>query len=162
MATKSSADSSPSTRPLQLDWSDQDGVVTVTPRDYDRYVLRVRTAIDRLQRSGKEDKFEQQFNLLARELATWLSERDDVGNAFVTIRDGSFLFLVVTPELQCSDEFEDELSALDIKIANDAELQLMTLDVLALPDASEQALSAFLDPTTSFCFSEAPHSPHAE
>jgi len=137
--------------PIQLDWEDKDGKVTITPKDQDRYLLGVRTIIERAQYGREIELFSEQLTLLQRELATWLKGRDDLSQAFLTMRDGGLFFLVVKKDAKYSESLEDELSDLDIQLANDDLLNL-PVDVLALPNASADSIDTFLDSVFAVSF----------
>lgn len=130
---------------VQLDWANKDGTVTVTPRDQDRYALKVHQAIELLRVAGEQSKFEAELQILLKKLATWLSLQSGIDTAFVTVRDGGLLFVVVRDNAECDDEFEDSLTDVDIDIANDPDLNRIRLDVLSLPKASPCALDTFRD-----------------
>lgn len=134
-----------STDAVQLDWSKEDGTVTVTPRNEDRFTIKMRKAVEILRQANTEESFEEQFNLLLKEIAEWLSDRDDIQSAYVTLSDGELSLVVLRNKVAYDAEFEDQLSALDYRIANDPDLDLIHLHTLALPPVSEQALSQFLD-----------------
>ena len=140
---------------IQLDWEDVDGNVTVTPSDKDRYVVKVRTALKRLQRGGDIEAVERKLALLQRELGAWLRERAGIQQAFLTMRDGGFLFLVVKEKAEYDEAFEDALTDLDIQIAKDIDLAGIPLDVMALPCVSQQAADHFLDGSFAFRFAKA-------
>ncbi len=132
---------------FQLTWSETDhGSITVTPPDEDRFNIKLNRAIEFLQQANRVDQFKQQFNVLLKVLVTWVKGRQDVKNASLTLRDGGLSFVVVRSESRYDEQFEDELSELDFKIANDVDLDLIKLDVLGLPPASEEALQTFFDP----------------
>ncbi len=146
----------PASSVIQLDWEDVDGNVTVTPRDRDRYVVKVRTALKRLQRGGDLEAIERKLSLLQRELGIWLSEQKGIQDAYLTMRDGGFLFLVVKEKAEYDEAFEDALTELDIQIAKDVDLSGIPLDVLALPCVSQTAADHFLDGSFSFRYAKAP------
>lgn len=131
---------------LQLDWAAEAGAVTVTPRNPDRYSLKMQQAIVWLQRAGEPHAFDAEFRLLLNRLAEWLHHRVGVRNAFVTIRDGGLMLVVVTSSATYDEAFEDSLTELDIEIAKDVDLARLRLDVFSLPDASQSALESFLNP----------------
>lgn len=141
---------------LQLDWSDEDGVVTVTPRDQQRFLIKVRKAIDVLRQSNAAEQWTKQFDLLVRRLAEWLNARQDVANAYVTLRDGAVAFVVIRNECRYDDEFEDALSELDLALANDLDLDLIKLNSIALPPVSMEALDTFVDSNVVLSLCPAP------
>jgi hypothetical protein len=134
------------TTALLLDWESADGLVTVTPKDQDRFSIKVRRAIEILQQTQRAEEFARQFNLLLRMLAEWLQGRSDVERAYLTHRDGALAFVVMRAFCEYDDAFEDSLSEVDYQIANDADLNLIKMDAVGLPLASDNAVSSFLDP----------------
>lgn len=134
------------TTAVQLDWSIEDGVVTVIPRNEDRFCIQMRRAAEILQQFEHNDKLNIQFQLLFKELGAWLGQCDNIDRAFLTQRDRSIAFVVVRSVTGYDDDFEDKLSDLDYRIANDPDLDLISLDMIALPLVSEEALGSFLDP----------------
>lgn len=88
----------------------------------------------------------EQLSILQKELANWLNGREDLSQAYLTMRDGGFFFLVVKKDAEYSESLEDDLSELDIRLANDKLLASLSLDVLALPNTSEDAIDTFIDP----------------
>jgi hypothetical protein len=129
----------------QLEWSEQDGTIVVVPQNQTRFKLKLNRAVEILQQAHNEAKFAIQFELLLTLLARWIKGRVDIRDAFVTIRDSALLFIVVRAECEYDEQFEDELSRLDIEIANDVDLDLIGMDVLALPPVSADALESFLN-----------------
>ena len=138
---------------LQLDWSDDHGQITVTPRDEDRFTIKMRRAIEVLQRAAKEDLFQKQFKVLLGILGQWALNRPDVKGSYITLRDGRLAFVVVRTESTYNEQFEDDLSELDISIANDVDLDLIELDAIGLPNVSAEALKSFLHPEFNLAYS---------
>jgi hypothetical protein len=92
-----------------------------------------------------------QFNLLLRMLAEWLkSQQGAVSKAYLTDRDGALAFVVVRNSRDYDDDFEDVISELDFRIANDPDLGLIRMDVIALPYATEAAITSFVNPGFAF------------
>jgi len=137
---------------LQLDWRNEGGIATVTPRDQDRYVVKVRTLVERLHKVGHIEAFEEKLTLLQKELASWLVDRTDVAKAFLTLRDGGLLFLIIKKNSDYNESLEDELTDLDIQLAKDRDLMPLSVDVLALPSVSDVAVSTFIDPDFTFSY----------
>lgn len=142
--------SAPESSVVRLDWSLKGGNMVVTPRDQDRFVIKVNRAIAILQQGAETERFSQQFNLLLRMLAEWLGKRQEIAKAYLTDRDGALAFVVVRDSCRYDDDFEDEISELDFRLANDPDLDLITLDVIALPLAGEDAVSSFVNPGFAF------------
>ncbi len=135
---------------VRLDWAMKDGNVVVTPSDESRFLIKVRRAIDILQQAEKADRFGDQFKLLLRTLAEWINGRSGISKTLLTDRDGALAFIVVRDSCQYDDDFEDAISDLDYRIANDPDLDLIKMDVIALPLSSDAAVSSFVNPAFSF------------
>ena len=89
--------------------------------------------------------FKDQFDLLVSHLAEWLRDRrSDIRDAYLTVCDTGLLFVVVRNSREYERDFEDSLTDLDIEIANDSAYDLIRMDVLALPDVSEDSVRSFL------------------
>ncbi len=150
------ADCTEQSQVIQLVWEQKDGIVTVTPRDNDRFAIKVGKAIQVLQQVDCRQKFQEQLQLLNKELAGWLEGHDEVKAAFLTLRDGCFAFVVARETAEYDEDFEDELSALDVRLAQDVDLNLIRLNTISLPCASASTLQAFLDPNFALRY------PHAQ
>ena len=133
-------------RPVELDWFADGDVVSVTPRNQERFEIQKDRAIQVLQMAREAEQFQRQFNLLLKRLAEWIrSQRADIDKAFVTLQDGTLAFVVVRKEAAYDEDFQDALADVDIEVANDRDLDLITLKTLALPNISSESLRSFLD-----------------
>jgi hypothetical protein len=130
----------------QLVWREEDGQVTVTARDQDRFVVGLHRAVEALKQVAKAEQFKKQMNLLLRIIAEWLKEAKCVDKAYLTLRDGILSLVIVRKSVEYDEKFEDALSELDIAIANDVDLDLIRMSSIALPMASDEALASFLNP----------------
>ena len=131
-----------------LEWSlNESGRLLITPRDNDRFMLKVNRAIEILQQGHAVEKFTQQFNVLLRVLAEWIRDKEGIAKAYLTERDGVLAFVVVRDSCRYDDDFEDEISGLDFRLARDPDLNLITLNVIALPAVGDGAISSFVDPS---------------
>lgn len=136
---------------LHLRISREAQTVTVHPENEDRFSLRVKDAIRACQAFADAKDFEERFRFLLTRLGVWVLGRKDIHSAFVTQRDGGFLFLVVRKTAGYDREFEDQLAELDVEIATDQDLRGVNMATLGLPLVSEEALSSFL--SSSFVLS---------
>ena len=141
---------------IQLDYS-ADGKVVVTPADQDRFVLTVQQAADACSAAQQSVKFSYQFReSLLPKLAEWLGEHDaQIHKAFLAYSEGGLLFVVVRREVAFDGEFTDALTALDVAIARAPGLDLVKLDVLALPRVSDEGAKSYLDPDGAMEFTRA-------
>jgi len=130
----------------QLVWHEEVGSVVVTPRDQDRFCVKLHKAIEALQKLSRAEEFGKQFRLLMRVVAEWIRGRPEVAKAYLTLRDGALMLIVVRSTVRYDADFEDALSDLDLRIAEDADLNLIRISSLALPQASDEAVASFLHP----------------
>ena len=73
---------------LQLDWRMENGLITVTPMDQSRFVIKVCCAVQTCSRADRVELFEKQFDVLLTFLAQWLEQRSHIAFAFLTQRKG--------------------------------------------------------------------------
>ena len=133
------------TKAVQLNWSEsEDLTLVVTPENEDRFTIRMKKAIELLQRNNNDGEFQRQFDLLHKTLINWLKDHD-VRGAFLTIRDGSLAFLVVRQSVEFDDDFEDALSELQFAVNTDSDLDEVPLQVVGLPCVDDAAVDSFLD-----------------
>lgn len=131
----------------QLRYQDREGVVVVTPDDEDRFAITVGAAIQACHAFEQQKVFEHQFTIVLKRLAKWVQETQaEIAGAYVTVRDNGLLFLVVRKSPQYDACFEDKLTELDLEVANDPNLNLIRLSVLAIPEASDDAVASFWAP----------------
>lgn len=129
---------------IQLRFGENDRVV-VTPENEDRFALTMDEAVKACRAWESHQRFERQFRILIDVLKEWVQRHHDrVSQAHVTIRDGGLLFLVVMRKSHHDETLDESLTELDIEIANDPDLDLIRLSVLAIPNASEDNIASFL------------------
>jgi len=133
---------------LMLDVSFKDKKVLVVPEDEDRFLVSVDAAVKACQAADKTLQFGRQFrDILLPRLGLWISDRaDKLKKAYLTVREEGLLFVAILARAEYDRELEDDLSELDIAVARDPHLDLIDLEVLALPNASDAAHASFLNP----------------
>lgn len=131
---------------VELDWYAESEQVTVTPRSQRRFEISKDRAIEVLQvAEERRIRFDKQFSLLLYELAEWIHDHEDqIETPYLTIQDGSLMFVVVRNDARLDLEFEDDLSALDFRLANDPALDLIRLHTMSLPPTDDDSLQSFL------------------
>ena len=133
-------------RTVELDWYEDNDIVTVTPRDQKRFDIQKDRAIEALQLVDKQDKFNLQFSLLLDCIASWINKnQDDIENTLLTLQDGVLALVVVRKTAEFNEGLEGSLLELDFQLANDPDFDLIHLNTLALPSVSNDALRSFLD-----------------
>lgn len=127
-----------------LDWYDDERqVVDVRPRDQQRFSVQRDRAIQYLHLGNRA---ESQFELVLTRLAFWLKENmAKVSEGWVTLRDGGILFLVVSRSSRFDDDLEDAAIDLDLELAKDGDLDLVSVNVLVIPPVSDDSKRAFLN-----------------
>jgi len=136
---------------IQVSWADRDGTLVVTPQDQDRYCMRIDEAIELLQLKHQKDRAQSQLSFLLRRLVDWIGQRGDrLRETYLTLRDGQWLFLMVSTEAQYDADFEDDVTDLDIELAADPELNLIDTAVLSLPITALDSLDSVLHPRLTF------------
>lgn len=133
-------------QPLRLSFSGADAPVIVEPEDGDRFFTTVRQAAIACQSADKEVQFWNQVrgNLLPK-ITRWLhSHREKVNGAYLAVREGGLLLLVVKNDSAYDRGFEDELTDLDLGMAHDDSLDLIAVDVTAIPLVQKSVVESYL------------------
>ena len=65
---------------------------------------------------------------------------------FITIRDADLLFLLVTQNKTYDEDFESELTKLDLEVANSDDFSEIKMSVQALPLCDEDNYYSFCNP----------------
>jgi hypothetical protein len=131
---------------MQLTWEHKDGNIVVTPSNQDRFLIKIGRAIEILRQHQRQQQFEKQFDLLLKELASWLEKHEGRwSRAFLTAGESTLRFIVVRGQVKFESDLTDALSDLGVEVANDPDLELIQLSTRALPLVTEEALQSFLD-----------------
>lgn len=119
--------------------------VVVTLPDQHVMVMAVGHAVEACRAFQNQLAFRDQFQSLIHRLGTWIFDhQENLDKAYITSRDAGLLFLVVRKDTQYCDAFEDELTDLDLEVANDPDYDLIRLEVIALPAAPDESILSFL------------------
>ncbi|MBN2211948.1 MAG: hypothetical protein JW709_11180 [Sedimentisphaerales bacterium] len=130
---------------IQLRWDEKDRKVVITTHDGDKFVTTVDQAIFACKAADKREIYKKQFNNLLDKLGGWLQHhKKTVFEAFLTIRDAGLLFVPIKNTPQYDPAWEDELTDLDLEIAQDDQFDVIRLSVLSLPKTTPEAISTFL------------------
>jgi len=133
---------------IKLAWSEGDKKILIEDKEEEgRYFTTVEEAIRACRAYDKSVRFKITFEALAGHLIMWAAQRQDrIKRAFLTVQDRGLLFLVVTNGKKYDDSFEDELTTLDVQVANSDDFSDIELDVQSLPDCSADNFSSFCHP----------------
>ena len=130
---------------VELHFEDREGRVRIVPANRDLMTIPVAMAIEACRAFNQQIVFKDQFDMLVDCLGRWINgHREQIGDAYLTIRDAGLLFLVVHRATSYDDAFESALTDLDLEIANDDDYGLINLSVLGLPSVDEQSVHTFL------------------
>jgi len=134
---------------IRLKWSEKAQKILVEGADEDRFSMTVEEAIEacKVYERAKQTIFRKQFDMLLDFLGAWSHTRNNkLAKVFLTIRDAGLLFLVVTKRKTYDANFEEELTQLDLEIANSDNFSEILLSVQALPLCSESNYDSFCYP----------------
>ena len=127
--------------------SSRAGRYSSIPEDHETFRELQDKAKEVLQIASEFTKFTEQFQSLLNLLGKWAKEnRSQLKKVYLTIRDSDLLFLVIQKRNCLDIEFEDRLSDLDLEVANNLEFDQIRLNVMALPNMSEDGTESFLAP----------------
>ncbi len=135
-------------QPIILDYKQANRKVTVVPSDEDRFVMSMQDAATACQIVERMDiiNFTRQFKELLNYLGRWIkAHQNKILHSFLTTRDAGLLFIVIRKESKYDDNFESELTELDLKIAQNKDFNLINLSVLSLPRCTEQEYLSFVN-----------------
>lgn len=127
--------------------------VVVEPENNDKFVTTAREAAAACQRHQEIKAFVAQLRKVMNRLASWIvAHPSDIQGAFLTVRDGGLLFLLIRNSVPYNGGLETALTKLDLEIANSDEFDLLQLNALALPKSSDVSYRTFLvaDQTWTF------------
>lgn len=133
-----------------LDESSNQNVIVVS-KEEDRFVITAQAAVEACKASDRSIQFSNQFERLMVKLAEWVTERrSQISKAYLTVCQHGTLFVVIQKSASCQDQLVDELTDLDLFVANEEQYSLISMDVLSLPPVNEDAEAAFLVSSTKF------------
>lgn len=134
---------------IRLKWSEKDQKILVEGADEDRFSMTVEEAIEacKVYERAKKTIFRKQFDMLLDFLGAWSHTRKNkLAKVFLTIRDAGLLFLAVTKRKTYDANFEEELTQLDLEIANSEDFSEILLSVQSLPLCSQSNYDSFCYP----------------
>lgn len=119
--------------------------VLVVSRSEDRFFMLAQEAVEACRAANDSARFSQQFSDLLDNLSTWIeANKLKIHLAQIAVRENDLLFLVTQVAAAYDDDLMDSLSTLDIDVANSDRFSLIRLNVLAIPNAPDEASTAFI------------------
>jgi hypothetical protein len=129
--------------------------VYVIPKDRDKFILTVEEAVRACRAQANQAAFQCQFRDLLDELTDWVkARRARMQAAHLMIRDSGMLLVVMQKGKEFDRELADELTELDLHVANAESYKLIDLDVMAVPYVSHDSLTAFLSSGQVFSYAK--------
>ena len=142
-------DSKRATLVLLDESSSSDALVQM--KDGDKFLVPVAAAALACRAVESFDEFSGQFQHLLDFLHEWVSGRRElVRSAHLTVRESDLLFLLVQKQVGYHDQLNDDLTDLDLEIANSDDFRLLSLEVMAVPPASPDSYQAFQSSGATF------------
>lgn len=121
------------------------GTVMFHPCDGNNFALDFQTIVRACRSHDNATEYANQIQQLVEQLVTWIRARgDEIVSASLKFEANGVLFVVMRNAKAFDIDFEDALSALDLKIAQDPELSQINMRVLGLPYASTDTLASFV------------------
>lgn len=140
---------------IQLRWGDKKKRVVVIPEDEDRFILTVEAAIRACNVAVEYSAFMPVFRNLLTRLGEWTRQyKKQILDAYLTVRDAELMFVVVKKTREYDREFEDLLTSLDIRIAQDKDFEMINLSVFGLPKSPAKSVAAFLSPQNTLKYNK--------
>lgn len=125
-----------------------EGEVRITQRNRDQFFLSLGEAVAACAAFAKSKfDFAGQVADLLETLSKWVrARRDRISAAHLTFRpeNNDIRFVVMQKAVEFDSQLSEELTDLDIEIANSEAYDLISLDVLAIPAVSLESANAFL------------------
>lgn len=132
---------------IRLKWSEKQGkTVLVEDADEDRFSVTMEEAIEACKAYDTEKRalVRKQFKQLLDLLGQWSYEwKGKLARVFLTVRDAGLLFLVVMKRKTYDESFENELTRLDLNVAQEDGFSEIALSVQALPNCSKENYESF-------------------
>jgi hypothetical protein len=133
------------THPPVIPLMHHDDARVLIETENDRFMMTVQAAIRACQAYSHMDEFTAQFRKLHTKLSQWIKAHDSgISKAFLTARDAAILLLIVQKSEAFDQDLEDALTDLDLEVAQDEEFNLLRMNALAIPAASDESIESFL------------------
>jgi hypothetical protein len=132
---------------VRLKWSQKDRAVLIEGEEEDRFFMKVQEVIQACNLHQVANEFESQFANLKNLLGNWIQGRKSLFHkAFITVRDGRILFLVISKDIEYNPEVDCMLTDLDLMIAQTPFVSGIPLSVQSLPRCDTDVYEGFLSP----------------
>ncbi len=152
---------------VRIEASNKDGIVFVETTDGDRFFMShedaaracsnyqlskdsdklnifLTDALEACRIRKRDDEQLKKFQLLLNKLGTWLFDHNEkIHKTFLTVCEGGLLLVIVRKELKYDEEFESQVTDLDMDIAKDPDFSEIPFSVQTLPRCDADGYESF-------------------
>jgi|GEM_PF-1748797 len=119
--------------------------VQVIRLDGDRFVTTAQQAINFLSLAGRAVAFQEQLKELLDRIYQWVEDRKHkIAAAYIVFGGDGITLVVVQRAVSFDFASEEELTNLDIEVANNEAFQLIPFSTLLVPKVGDTVLKSFL------------------
>lgn len=119
--------------------------VQVIRLDGDRFVTTAQQAIDFLSLAGSAVAFQEQLKELLDRIYQWVDARKQkISAAYIVLGSDGITLVAVQRSVSFDFRFEEELTDLDIEVANNEAFRLIPFNTLLIPKVGDTLLKSFL------------------
>jgi hypothetical protein len=131
---------------IRIEWKDGNRPVFVSPKDEDRFYTTSQEAAEALRHRDKIAQFQKEIMAILKHLREWMrSHASDVDKCYFGFRSGRQVIFVVPRSAKFDFKLSDELTQLDIELAE--KFHLSRCEIMQVPGYSAETLSTFIDPS---------------
>ncbi len=121
-----------------------DGLVVMTPRDLDKFVMSAEKAIEACSKEVKKGERSERFSEhFVAPLYDWcLSNASRIRACYLAVPSDHVPVFVVTNSRRFDFDFAEKVAAIELQLAGTG----WQVNVTQLPEADDESLATFLDP----------------
>lgn len=128
---------------------DDERDVSFVSEDEDRFILSVAETIVasqvHVQRRDEFAEAMERIRALQQHLSSWWkSHANAIKSAYLSYRQGRFLFLVIQAGVPLIEQLEQDLIELEILVARSLEIRPLRMEVMLLPECDNDCINTFV------------------
>lgn len=117
----------------------------VVMKDGDKFVVGYTEAAKACRAAEKMKDFVPQLTEVLKKLGNWAAQRkDQIHSAMLSPGEHGLLFLVMQKDVPFDQQLTDDLTDLDLEIAQNPSFALVRVEVLAIPRVDKETATAFI------------------